>query len=190
MTLQGPDPEDKRKIHSEVNQIVNQRLSLTILSVTVFGAMLAWLTPKNPPTPTSGVGSFAYIGALLLVIVLFALFLLTHHLSYMLRIFTTYLDETGSSYWEKDWALFRSRFQYMGYTKPQSIIFLVLGTAAAGYPLLLSAAYSLTLEPIWGTFICIIVGILYFVFVYGMGILGWFAKESEIRRKWKELKGN
>jgi hypothetical protein len=190
MTIQGPDTDDKRKIHSEVSQIVNQRLSLTFLTVTIFGAMIAWLTPKVPPTPKSEVGTFIFIGSFLLVLIIFVLFLLTYQLSWMLRLFTTYLDETNSSNWEKDWATFRSKYSYTGYTKPQSIIFLVLGIIAASYPFLLSIAFSLSVYPFWGAILCIFAGVLHFTFVYGMGVRGWFAKESEFRRKWKALKGN
>jgi hypothetical protein len=188
MTLRGPDADDRKKIHAEVSQIVNQRLSLTILTVTIFGAMIAWLTPKNTPTPNSEVGTFTFIGSLLLVLVLFILFLLTYHISYMLRLFTTYLIVTDASNWEKDWATYRSKFSYIGYTKPQSIIFIILGAAAAGYPFLLSFAYSLCIEPCWGAILCIVAGIVHCVFVFGMGLKGWFAKESEFKRKWETLK--
>jgi len=34
MSLNGPTTEDKQKIHSEVNQLVNQRLMLMTLAIT------------------------------------------------------------------------------------------------------------------------------------------------------------
>lgn len=177
-----------------MNQIVSQRLSLTTLAVTFFSVMVAWLIPKSPPSAGSDVGTFIYFASALLTVVLFALFLLTHNLTYMLRIFTTYLDETDASNWEKDWGayraqFYRARFWYLGYTKPQAIIFLLLGVLSAGFPFLLWVVYPLTLEPKAGAIVCTIVGVLYIVFVSGMGLSGWFAKEDEIRRKWKELKG-
>lgn len=187
MALKGPTPEDKQKIHSEVNQIVNQRILLTILSVTIFGAMVAWLIPKTSPSQAASVGGFVYIASVLLTVVIFALFLLSHHLTNMLRLFTTYLVETGSSNWENDWSSYRDKFGYFGYTKPQSLVFLILGALSAGFPFLLWAAYPITSEPRVGAVVDAIIGILYLVFVFGIGLRGWFAKESDMRRRWKEL---
>ncbi|MCU0916382.1 MAG: hypothetical protein MUC88_17735, partial [Planctomycetes bacterium] len=62
MALLQPNTEDTRKLHAEVNQIVNERLLLTILAVTVFGTMIAWLIPRNPPESKTSVGMFAYGG--------------------------------------------------------------------------------------------------------------------------------
>jgi len=188
MALQGPNTEDIKKIHAEVNQIVNQRLVITTLAVTVFAAMIAWLIPKSPPSPGSDIGTFVYIASILLTTVLFALFLLTRLLSQMLRIFTTYLYVTDVSSWEKDWVAYRDRFSYLGYTRPQAIIFLLLGVVAAGFPFLLWAAYPVKLEPRAGAILCAVIGGLYVVLVSGMGLARWGAKEGELRRRWRELK--
>jgi len=189
MPLLGPKKEDVQKINSEVNQLVNQRLSITTLAVTVFGALVAWLIPKNPPIVGSAVGAFIYAATTLIIFILFSLFLLGHNLSYMLRTFTTYLDEMDGSNWEKDWAAYRAKFGYLGYTRPQALIFLLLGIFAAIFPFLLVLVYSLTIEPKIGAVICILSGVVYIVLVSGMGLVGWFGKEDDIRRKWKELKG-
>jgi len=188
MPLLGPNAADVEKIHTEVTQIVNQRLSLSVLTITVFGAMIAWMTPSPDPPSQSNVGIFIYVGALLLVIILFLLFLLTYYLSYMLRTFSTYLEVTGASNWELDWAGYRTKFGYMGYTKPQTFIFLALGGVSAAYPYFLIRAFDLNFEPTWGLWLCGGLGLLYLFFVYGIGIKGWFQKEGEIFRKWKELK--
>lgn len=188
MSLKGPDANDVQKIHAEITQLVNQRLSLTALTITVFGAMIAWLTPKDPPVPGTTVGVFVYVGSLLLTVILFLIFLLNYHLSYMLRTFSTYLVVTESSGWEKDWANFRRKFSnYGGYTQPQTIMFLVLGVASVGFPFILGAVYSLTIEPTWRNALWIIM-VLYFVLVLGIGVLHWFNKEGDVRRKWEELK--
>ncbi len=185
----GPKKEDIPKIHAEVNQIVNQRLSLTTLAVTIFGALIAWIIPKNPPNAENDVGVFIYAAIILLLVVLFSLFLLAHHLTYMLRIYTTYLDENNASNWEKDWSAYRGRFTYMGYTKPQAYIFLVLGILSTAFPFLLAFSFSLRIEPIRGAIVCLILGALYIIFVYGMGVRRWFTPEKEMRRRWKLLKG-
>jgi hypothetical protein len=188
MALQGPNTEDIKKIHTEVNQIVNQRLSITTLAVTVFAATMAWLIPKSPLSPGSDVGTFIYTASILITVVLFALFLLTHLLTQMLRIFTAYLDVTDTSSWEKDWVAYRDRFSYLGYTRPQTLIFLLLGVVSAGFPFLLRAAYPIRLEPRAGAILCAVIGGLYVALVSGMGLARWGAKEDKLRRRWKELK--
>lgn len=184
----GPNKQDIQKIHSEVNQLVNQRLSLTTLAVTIFGAIIAWSIPKSPLVPGADIGAFVYATTTLLILILFSLFLLTHHLTYMLRIFTTYLDESNASNWERDWAAFRAMHKYWGYTKPQALIFLVLGILSTAFPFVLAFVYSANLKPHLGIIVCLSVGVLYVTYVYGMGFRGWFAREKEMRRRWKMIK--
>jgi hypothetical protein len=89
---QANDAEDKRKLHAEVNQIVNQRILITTFSVTVFGVMIAWMIPKSAPQPNPNIEVFVYIGSIILSLTLMVLFLLSVYLTYMLRIFTSYLN--------------------------------------------------------------------------------------------------
>jgi hypothetical protein len=178
MSIRGPNQEDIQKIHAEVNQIVNQRLSLATLAVTVFGVMVAWLIPQSTPHVGSNVGAFIYS----------ALFLLTHHLTYMLRVLTTYLVEMGVSNWEEDWAVFRARYRPLGYTRPQAMIFLLLGILSTAFPFLLAMVYSISIEPMVGAITCMSLGALYVIFVSGIGFAGWFANEKEMRQRWKQLK--
>ena len=189
MSLLGPNEHDKEKLHSEVNQLVNQRLLITTLAVTVLGAATAWLIPRQTPISPEPIGTFTYLASLLLTIVLFALFLLNHHLTGMLRLFTTYLDETGVSNWEKDWKQYRNKFSYWGYTKPQTVVFLLLGAISLAFPFLLVIACRFTYEPIGGAVACAVAGTVYMILVAGMGLKGWFAREDDIRRRWRKLKG-
>lgn len=188
MVLLGPTKEDQHKIHAEVNQIVNQRFFITTLAITIFAGMVAWLIPKQAPCPETAIGTFTFIASILITIVLFALFLLTHHLTRMLRLFTTYLDVTDTSQWEKDWVNYRNRFRYFGYTKAQTIIFILLGIMSTGFPFLLWAAHPYSLEPRTGAVACFVIGILYVVQVVGMGFFKWFANEGEMLRIWQKLK--
>jgi len=187
MALLRPNKEDTQKLHAEVNQIVNQRLALTTLGIMVFGTAIAWLIPRDSEVAQNSIGAFRYIASILLTVVLFALFLLTHHLTRMLRILTTYLDVSKGSNWEKDWVAYRRAFRYFGYSKPQAIIFILLGIASTGFPFLLWATYGLNLDPRPGAILCIIPGILYVVFVWAMGMSIWFTKEDDYRRQWYSL---
>ncbi len=186
MSLQGPNSDDIKKIHAEVNQIVNQRILITTLAVTVFAAMTAWIVPKTPITPGSSIEPVVYAASVMMTLVLFALFLLITLLTQMLRIFTSYLDVTSASSWEGDWRIYRKRFSYMGYTRPQAFIFLMLGLASAGFPFMLWATYSMVLEPT-GVILCVTTGGLYCILVCGLGLARWGIREDELRRRWKKL---
>ncbi|MBM4034632.1 MAG: hypothetical protein FJ291_23050 [Planctomycetes bacterium] len=186
MALLKPNDDDKRKLHAEVNQIVNQRLVLTTLAVTLFGGAIAWLIPRDAPKPGNTVPTATYLGALLLTTVLFALFVLAHHLARMMRTITAYLQETGASNWEKDWAVYRERFGYLGYTKPQAIVFLLLGILSSAFPLVISLAWSLAFRSTLAS-VCLIAGVAYALLVWGMGFRQWFANEGRAREQWREL---
>ena len=186
MTLLGPNEHDTRKLHAEVNQLVNQRLLLTTLGITVFGVVIAWSLPTRENLPTT-LDAFTYAVAILLTTLLFLLFLLTHQLTHMLRIFTAYLGLTGGSSWEIDWSWYRHKHHPLGYTKPQGMVFLVLGVVSTAFPFVLLAVYPIEAGPMVGVVLTILVGALYAAFVSGMAFSGWFAKEKDINLRWKEL---
>ncbi len=186
MSLIGPNEEDTRKLNLEVNQIVNQRLTLTTLGLTLFGVIIAWLIPKEQYL-VGAVSAFVYAAISLLLVTLFVLFLLTYHLSSMLRLFTSYLRATEASGWEQDWKQYRRRFSYFGYTKPQALLFLLLGFVSAAFPILLAHLYNLN-SRLWGVVSCLVTGAAYITFVYGMGMRGWFGDEDTMYKHWMELK--
>lgn len=186
--LIGPNSDDLKKIHAEVNQLVNQRFVLTTLAITVFSVVTALLIPKGTPQAGAPVGGLTFLLCTILSMVLFSLFLLSHLLKGMLRVFTTYLDVTGSSDWEKDWAKFR-RTSYLGYTRPQSLVFLILNFFATVYPLILSTVFSQVLEPAPGAWIAGILGVVVEVFIWGMAFQNWWDREEPAKTKWQGMKG-
>ena len=179
--------EERQKLHAEINQIVNQRFALTTLSITIFGAMLAWIIPSN--TRISEVGSFNYAILNLLLIVLFLLFFLSQRLGLMIRTISTYLIVKDSSIWEKDWANYR-KSSYLGYTKPQSVVYIVLGIILFSFPFILWAAFNITLEPRWGIIITSVSSLFYTIFIFGMGFYKWFDSEVNAKAKWVEQLNN
>ena len=102
-----------------------------------------------------------------LQVLLFLFFLLSHHLSGMLGIISTYLSVTDKSGWERDWANFRKE-RHFAYTKAQAIVFIALGFMATLLPFILWAVFPFTLEPKAGTLLVVVSGILYLLFVTGM----------------------
>jgi hypothetical protein len=178
------DPEDKRKIHAEINQLVHQRFLLATAAVTVFGVVSAWSIPRDLPQMASPIGAFTCAVSILLTLVLFALFILSHLLANVLRTYASYLRVTGESQWEQDWKDFRSA-GYSAYTKAITALFLVLGIITSAFPFALGFIYTLAFEPNAGLWLTAVIGGLYVVFVTGMGFLRWFDKEAETDQRWR-----
>jgi hypothetical protein len=189
MALLGPTQEDLRKIHAEVNQLVNQRFLLTTLAITVFGVVIALLVPRTPPTQDGMLGGFVLLLAALLSVLLFALFLLSHLYKGMIRVFTTYLKVTGASNWEKDWGSFRQS-PYLGYTKPQTLVFLILNLLTIAYPFLMAWVYNLRLEPRMGLIALLTTGSLTELLMVGMGFWNWWDRERKAEQQWKAIKSD
>lgn len=186
MPLKKPSPEDQRKIHSEINQIVNQRFLITTAAITVLGVVGAWLIPKTAPSSSSPLGGFIFFGSVLLLIILFALFLYSHFLRGMLRTLTSYLIVTKTSQWESAWSEYR-KTKYFGYTDAQTTVFIFLGLIASAYPFMLALIYSLSLEPYIGLLIHSIAGFAYLLFVSGIGFCAWWYPEKGSIDKWNKL---
>lgn len=92
-----PTSEDQRKMNAEVNQIINQRFVITLTTITVFGAVGAWMIPKIPPQPSSDLGGFVFFASSLLLSLLFVLFLYSHILRGRLKVISSYLILSGTT---------------------------------------------------------------------------------------------
>ena len=188
MALHTPNPEDQRKLHAEINQIINQRFLLTTLAVTVFGIIAAWLLPKERPQPGASVGLFTYAGSILLMTLLFVLFFFLHRLRAMSKTLAAYLILTKQSIWEEEWKKYR-KDPYFGYTELQAVVFLILGVLAVAIPFFLCLGFSLKLDPIGGAAATGAVGIIYMVLVAGMAFRNWFYKKEAAWERWKQQLG-
>lgn len=178
------DVEDKRKIHNEITQLGSQRLQITGFAMALFGVIGALLVPKSPPSGC--VGAFTYIAAIVLTCLLFALYLFSHLLRNLLRIYSTYLIVTNESKWEHDWERYRTR-GYIAYTKAQTVLFLFLGMLSTALPLGLGWIYGLAQEPRWGLWADGIAGGVYVVLVWGMGFLKRWSPDGPVKARWIEL---
>jgi hypothetical protein len=186
MPLRGPTAEDERKLHAEINQIGNQRFILTTLALTLFGILIAWMVPKDTPSPGADVGTFPFIVSAVLSILLFGIYLWSHLLKNTMRVFTYYLVETKKSGWEQDWIEFR-RDPHFAHTKPQTLIFLLLNAIGVGFPFLLSWIYSLKISSIAGPITAVGVGVATELMIYLMGFQAVFDAEAKIANRWKRL---
>lgn len=186
MPLLRPSTEDQRKIHAEITQIVNQRLQLTTFAITVFGVIGAWLIPKSPPSARSPLGAFTFVTTDLLITLLFALYCYSHVLKGMLRVFTAYLAVTKASGWEQDWERYRAG-GYGGYTKAQTIVFLILIGISTAMPKGLSVIFDLRPEPAGAFWATVVMGVIYLAAVAAMGFLRWLDPEQNAQNRWEAL---
>lgn len=189
MALLRPTTEDIRKLHTEVNQIINQRVTITTAAVTLLGVVLAWMIPKATPAPCSAVGGFVFFGSILLLLLLFVLFWFSYTLRSMLRIITNYFLVTEASNWELDWKTYRGEKVEVIYTTSQTVIFLLLGLISLLFPFVLAAVYNQELAPRLGLIFHIITGALYLIFVVGMGFFDWWSREKRAENIWKAING-
>ncbi len=187
MPLRGPSMEDQRKLHAEINQISHQRFLISTTALTLFGLVIAWMLPKEPPAPSQGVGNFEYSMSALLSWLLFGLFILSHMLRRVLQVCSLYLIETGASRWEVDFAGFRRRAGYAGYTKPQAALFMVLNLLAVAFPFLLAVAYSEKIEFGSAMEISMALGVIPLVLTGFMGFGRLFEPDVKIAERWKAL---
>lgn len=75
MTLRGPGPDDVRRLHAEINQILNQQHLITAAAITTFGVVLAWLMPRGGAEFGTGSPLYVLLGSFLLLLLLLLLFL-------------------------------------------------------------------------------------------------------------------
>lgn len=139
------NPEDLRKVHGEVLQLVNQRFQVVTLAMLVFVTICGWLTSAVVGSSSNAVDRvrLARGASLLLLTVLLFLFLYQFALQRMLRTLTTYLKVQGSV-WEDHWQKFRKTKRgrkYWAYSKGAALVFSVLGIATLIYPLLLQVIF-------------------------------------------------
>ena len=185
--LKKPTIEDQRKLHAEVNQLVHQRFQLTTLAITVFGVIGAWLLPRTPPQPGDPVGPFTFAGSILLLVLLFVIFLYGRLHMCMLRVISTYLIVTEASTWEQDWLDYRHNFVYLGYTRPQSIIFATLGILAIFFPYVAAWLYDLRREPRSGSELLLVTGLIYLAAITILGFFNIGAGDARAKKKWESL---
>src|SRR5271165_2460819 len=135
MALKGPNEEDTRKLHAEINQIGNQRFILATSAITLFAVLTVWMIPKDAQAQAD-VGGFPFVISLILSLLLIAIYFWSHQLKNTMRVFTLYLVETKSSDWELDWIEYR-RQPHSAHTIPATTFFLTLNAVGFIFALLI-----------------------------------------------------
>jgi len=66
---------DLRKIHTEVNQLLNQRFLITSAAITVFAVFNAWIIPREPSFVGKEIGGFRFAISIIIFVILLIMFL-------------------------------------------------------------------------------------------------------------------
>jgi hypothetical protein len=196
MTLRVDKKEylDIQKIHTEINQIVNQRYLITALAVTIFGVIGAWLFPQQFSVIDQNSISISFFGLIVLVLILIILFSVNINLKQMLRCLTAYLIKSDNSIWEKHWQIYRREKKYT-YTKGIALIFSFLGIITLLYPFFIgfyngSINFSLHIDITKLNLIFIVYSSFigfYFALIIMTSLFGMFDNEDSELRKWDEI---
>jgi hypothetical protein len=179
---------DVQKLHQEINQLVNQRLWLTTIAITIFGVIFGWFFEKQCTIVVANeLNSIYYFAAICTLILFLLMFATSHGLLRVMRIFTTYLSEVEDSKWEKLWANYRGSYSSAGYTKLQMWLFVALGLIVFLLPLSLAALNDVYVKINIIFTIYLITFFLYEILILGMGLKYWFIGENKSRENWKTL---
>lgn len=123
------DRLDIAKLHSEANQLLNQRLTITTTAITVVCLVLAWFIPSKTSFSNSGYigifmelsknnygfhGNILYFGTTLLFVILVVLFWLSSNIKTNLMLITSYLIQNDKSNWEKYREKFNDKYKPKG----------------------------------------------------------------------------
>lgn len=193
--------EDVRKLHAEINQLVNQRILVTTTAVTVFGVLNGWIATSEGP-----VNAFTFVASIMVLAFLFALFLVAFFLRRVTRRLTSYLRATKRSQWELDWQAFRRADPfYWAYTKVIGIVFVFLGAVQVIFPFVLAIIYGFGSQSAQGEAVRVVLDeglplrvgiglhvgafILYTIFVYGMSFRNWWEGEDKFEAGWQTVLG-
>ncbi len=124
---------DISKIHSEINQILNQRYNLIAVTITVFGFFIVALTQKDKYTFDVPFVTNVFIIAFFILIILATLNYFTRILTRQFYILRTYLMYKKYSFWELDYKIFRDyekekvQIRSYGYSESQRFLYILLG---------------------------------------------------------------
>lgn len=125
------DELDVSKLHSEANQLLNQRLTITTTAITVVCLVLAWFIPSKTSFTNNGNigvylemgknnygshGNILYFGTALLFALLVVLFWLSSNIKTNLMFITSYLIVNEKSNWEKYREIFNDENEPKGKT--------------------------------------------------------------------------
>lgn len=138
------EEQDKAKLHTEINQYINQCFIFPMTAITVFGLIGSWILGGFISSTSGGnqpqVKPITFLLSILLVVILSVLFYVSQVTINNLLVIAAYLRQKKLSLWELDFERFRSESQLLKHVdqgESRTFLFLVLGIAALCLPLVL-----------------------------------------------------
>ena len=149
MALKTLDSADKSKLHAEVNQYLNQRFTVAMTAIALFGVgiglMVNGLSSPLAANPNPTVRVLTLLIAVTLLIVLGVLFVFSQVLLGCIHVITAYLCVSDASGWEQDYKKFFARKhkpKFSNQADSQALLFGVLGAITGIAPLICSRFFA------------------------------------------------
>lgn len=186
MQLKGPNDEDVRKIHAEINQIANQRFLLITAGLSAYPFLALLLRVQEASLDRKLI--FLVTGSLLIIHGL--LYWYSYLLRARQRTFSSYLIEMTRSDWEQDWLIYRKIARARGYSRQHTSVFVTFGVLDFLLPpifiLLIYPLYPLP-SALW--FICSFVFLaVYLGCILYMDFRSGLWTEQAAQEKWKKAR--
>jgi hypothetical protein len=183
-----PSSEDITKIHAEINQCINQRLTIQTTLVTLFGVVIGWIVgglaavscKGNHPIMQVQPISFLLPSAMLVITII----MLGYNQGILrnIHVLSTYLVCTGSSIWEKHYQEFSESRSHTTYDHHSLYVFLIVGLLTIVIPLVISGFFPPEYDnPQMKFSICI-----FFVASIGFLIYFWSVWEKRLYEQYRK----
>jgi hypothetical protein len=163
-----PTDADVTKLHDEINQYSNQRLTIVTTAVTIFFVANGWIVSSLLSVNNSKqiiLQPITFVLSVGLLIILYVLFLFTQFILGHIYVLASYLRKTDTSQWEKDYEKFLEKNPTHYLNRVITIIFFLLGFFSCAAPLMLPLLYSI--QEAYSSESCVLtcVGVIYLILV-------------------------
>lgn len=194
MRIDTPNPADIAKLHAEVNQYINQRLTVVTNAITIFGVTIGWIVFGSSTSNTSlEVRPITFLLPTVLLIVLFVLFVYCQAIRGNIRILAGYLRATEASSWEVAVKKFTNTKSFFAQENIIPVMFFVLGACVGtivfllwwSFPPTASNSYDIGVSSTF--FVITWAAYLLAVFLAEHDVFLNFGFNDEAEREWEEL---
>jgi hypothetical protein len=184
----SPTREDVTKLNAEVNEYLNQQVTLLVTAVSIVGVVIAWVSQKIDPSDITTL-DVAYLGASSLLAFLAVIAVIEARLDVSIAICTAYLRIKEASIWERDKARFNvvSRYHRRIKLTSRQTVYLALGGLASGWPAILATVVFRANTISTLSALHIVVSGVFVIVVFKLVPMAVRARIEEIEETWREV---
>ncbi len=177
---------DVTKIHSEINQILNQRYNFIAIAITIFGFFVTSFNFKDKL-------HFSDNGLAITIVFLVILSILNYFIAILTRQFRllrTYLIVKKLSNWESDYSNFVNKNKGAGYTSSLRFLLVILGLGMLFVSFLeqySSMSFDIRIwSYLYGPGLYMLIGLIYLLIVFVLADkFAGNSQEEELIKKWE-----